>query len=95
MLGWEVMRFNMCENFYADNSYRTAIPITDECDRVVALLAGCPDDPTFEESHHAAANAMEGARSKMRLPEHVPLRRRGKFYAEAVGTTLGPGAMVS
>jgi hypothetical protein len=89
------MRFNMRNEFYADNGCRTAIPITDECDRVMALLAGRPDDPTFEESHRAAANEMEGARSKMRLPERVPEHRRGKFYAEAVGTTLGPGATAS
>jgi hypothetical protein len=89
------MCFNMHDNFYADNSCRTAIPITDECDRIIALLAGRPDDPTFEESHCAAANEMERARGKMRLPACVPKHRRGKFYAEAAGTTLGPGATAS
>lgn len=75
--------------------YSTSIPITDSSGRVIGVLVGRPDDSSWEHVHLAAADDIEAARREMEIPKGATSHRRGRFYAEAVGATMGPGARVN
>ncbi|KIY46983.1 hypothetical protein FISHEDRAFT_75158 [Fistulina hepatica ATCC 64428] len=54
---------------------RTTVPIVDSAGRVVAVLAGQPDDPAWRQVHENAASALEEAR--LQLNAHRRKKRRG------------------
>lgn len=76
---------------------RTSVPITDDEDRVIAVLAGCPDDAEWQQVHEEAAEALESSRDKLKKPSEKVLEnreRRGHFPQEAVGESMGGGQKV-
>lgn len=76
---------------------RTSVPITDDEDRVIAVLAGHPDDVGWRQVHEDAAEALESSRAKLKKPSEKDLEnrdRRGHFPQEAVGESMGGGQKV-
>ena len=56
--------------------HRSAVPITDNEDRVIAVLAGSPDDEGWREVHREAANALERSRDKLKKPSERDLKHQ-------------------
>ena len=76
---------------------RTSVPITEHEDRVIAVLAGSPDDVGWLKVHEDAADTLENSRSKLKTPSAKELEhreRRGFFPQEAVGESMGGGQSV-
>lgn len=76
---------------------RFAVPITDQKDRVIAVLAGSPNDHGWPAVHQSAAEALESNREKLNNPTESELKhrtRRGDFPQEAVGESMGGGQTV-
>ncbi|KIM34754.1 hypothetical protein M413DRAFT_48431, partial [Hebeloma cylindrosporum] len=60
---------------------KTATPITDSVGRIVALLAGHPDDPSWDSVHSEAAELLEQTRPHLSLNKKAKKHRRGHFGA--------------
>jgi|SRR5271169_1218655 len=73
----------------SNNIYRKSMPILDSEGRIVAILAGCPNDKCWPELNRQAAKALEEARVRcnMRDKKH----RRGIFPSLRGGVLLGGG----
>lgn len=70
------------------------MPIIDAHERVIAVLTGAPAGSNLNNAQLSAADAIEEARKNMRIPKGGTHHRRGAFYAEAVGATMGKGSKV-
>ncbi|KAK7022490.1 hypothetical protein R3P38DRAFT_3317680 [Favolaschia claudopus] len=76
-------------------------PVVDKTDKVVAVVAGMPDDPNFKRDvHDRAVEAMEAARKKASVSEERQSHRRGEFIQLTTGDSMGggqqePGALVN
>lgn len=70
---------------------RTPTPIIDSSRRMIGLLAGHPDDPSWDSVHAEAAALIEGLRSKLNVPKKFKKHRRGNFPALAIGISHGGG----
>ncbi|KIY45322.1 hypothetical protein FISHEDRAFT_27671, partial [Fistulina hepatica ATCC 64428] len=71
---------------------KTVTPIADSNDRVVVVLAGHPDDPTWDAVHTSAAEELEKARARVRWPKGGRKQgKRGNFHALQSGITFGGG----
>lgn len=68
---------------------RSSIAIIDRDGRLVAILAGHPDDKTWPEVRRQAARLLEKARQRCRMKEEE--HRRGIFYALRCGVSHGGG----
>lgn len=76
--------------FPSSISYREAVPITDKDGRVIAVLAGQPDDPGWDEVHQSAADSLDACRGKMKQGTH----RRGRYPMLSSGISFGGGQTV-
>lgn len=74
---------------------RSSAAITDDGDRVIGVLCGQPEDPTWDKCHHNAAEAVKEAGDNLRFPRGADSHRRGDFPAVAVGASFGGGQRVS
>ena len=106
-MGWGVSHI-----FYAINTmlivlfqfYRTPFVITDEMDRIFAIFAGRPQDPSFEKDRIAADAIIEstgallhftnGCQVLPRPTNGCAKNRRGKFKTAHVGVSYGGGQKV-
>jgi hypothetical protein len=68
---------------------RESIPIIDRDGRLVAILAGHPDDKTWSDVSSQAAKALENARQSCSIKKNDP--RRGIFSALQCGVSYGGG----
>lgn len=68
-----------------------ATPIVDQQGRVIAVLAGHPDDPDWDSVHNEAAEALETLRPKCKLAQEQRKHRRGRFGALSYGISYGGG----
>ncbi|KAL1740000.1 hypothetical protein HDZ31DRAFT_77205 [Schizophyllum fasciatum] len=59
--------------------------------RVFGVLAGRPDDPGWQESHESLAEEIRKCGARATFPQASKDHRRGKFGAEAHGTSHGGG----
>lgn len=73
---------------------RSSHPITDHSGRVIAVLAGQPDDPTWNTVNEDASNLLEDLRPKCKLTKEQCQHRRGKFPALSIGISYGGGQQV-
>lgn len=70
---------------------RTATGILDSCGRIIAVLAGRPDDPSWESVHLEAVELLEKTRPLLRLSKKSTRHRRGNFAALSYGISHGGG----
>ncbi|KAJ7066859.1 hypothetical protein B0H15DRAFT_958294 [Mycena belliarum] len=70
---------------------RDSRPIIDAQGRIIAVLAGRPDDPTYLAAADAVYSAMKMEASALHLPRTLFSKRRGAFPALNVGTYYGKG----
>ena len=70
--------------------HREAIPIIDKEDRIIAVLAGQPDDPGWDAVHQSATDLLDGCRGKMKQGTH----RRGRYPMLSSGISFGGGQTV-
>ncbi|KAJ7723135.1 hypothetical protein B0H16DRAFT_1737346 [Mycena metata] len=68
-----------------------ARPILDCRGRIVAVLAGQPDKPSYRAAADAAFAAMRNAGNSTRFPAEMKKHRRGLFAAINVGLSYGKG----
>lgn len=72
---------------------RTTHALADKHDKCFGLLAGQPDDPTWQDTVRGAAEALREAKEKVNLGRRVD--RRGNFGTIAYGVSYGGGQRVS
>lgn len=60
--------------------------------KVIGLLAGHPDDPTYIATTRACAAAIAEAQEKLQFPKRQD--RRGEFRTLAIGVSYGGGQKV-
>ena len=70
---------------------RTPTPILTAKRRLIALLAGHPEDTGWGTVKEKAADALEQARRDCTMPLKKRSHRRGQFYALACGISHGGG----
>lgn len=80
--------------FLSDNICRTPTPILDREGRLVAILAGHPDDDSWPDLSKQAAEMLEEARGRCQLPGKASRHRRGHFAALRSGVSHGGGQKV-
>ncbi|KAK0442271.1 uncharacterized protein EV420DRAFT_1485394 [Desarmillaria tabescens] len=69
----------------------TPTPIIDREGRIIAALAGQPDDPKWNEVHEEAIQSLESLRKQCKFSEDQRKHRRGKFGALSIGISYGGG----
>ncbi|KIY47958.1 hypothetical protein FISHEDRAFT_16875, partial [Fistulina hepatica ATCC 64428] len=69
---------------------RTPTPLVDEDDRVFAVLAGQPDDPSWKDVHASAVEALDEARHNVNWRKQGP-NQRGRFQVLNCGVSFGGG----
>jgi hypothetical protein len=69
----------------------TAVPIIDSDGRIIALLAGRPDDVGWISLQNRAAQILEEQRDRCHFPKEAQKNRRGRFPALPVGISFGGG----
>jgi hypothetical protein len=74
--------------------FRVAVPLTDTEKRVIAMLAGHPDDSSWDAVSAEATRAIDEARDVCGFTAADRRHRRGKFPARAVGASFGGGQTV-
>ncbi|KJA14108.1 hypothetical protein HYPSUDRAFT_150797, partial [Hypholoma sublateritium FD-334 SS-4] len=70
---------------------RVTRAIVDKDGRVIAVLAGRPDDPNWTSVHRSAHSALQLARRRCRFPKKTRNHRRGSFPALSAGISFGGG----
>jgi len=70
---------------------RTTIPLVDREGRIVAILAGHPDDPNWVVLHLHAADCLEEARKQGGEERKKCSARRGEFKTMRCGVSHGGG----
>ena len=78
-------------NLFLTNFLRTSMAILDLEGRLVAILAGCPADKSWQEVIRQATKALENARRGCRMKEEEGEHRRGKFFTLRCGVSYGGG----
>ncbi|KAF8879430.1 hypothetical protein CPB84DRAFT_1751652 [Gymnopilus junonius] len=71
---------------------KTPMAVVDLDGRIFGFLAGIPDADYWEEQHQAAAQLLEDARRRCRLPKHSAHHRRGAFTTLWCGFSHGGGS---
>lgn len=71
--------------------FRLPTPVVDRTGKIIAVLAGHPDDEGWEAVHLAAAQALEDARPRCQFPSSSLPHRRGKFSTLHGGVSFGNG----
>ena len=79
---------------HAKELVRTATPITDSTGRIIAVLAGQPDDPSWSVVHSEAAELLEQTRPLLSLSKKARKHRRGRFGALSFGISHGGGQTI-
>ncbi|RDB23198.1 hypothetical protein Hypma_009706 [Hypsizygus marmoreus] len=69
----------------------SAIPIVDSAGRVIALLAGHPDDASWPKVAAEAASKIESTRGRCWFPKKRRRHRRGRFAVLSFGVSFGGG----
>jgi hypothetical protein len=70
------------------------VAILDSAGHVIAVLVGRPsDDPSWEQTHHEAADLLESARPRCQFSKQGTNHQRGHFPALATGISHGGGQM--
>ena len=77
--------------FLFDNLCRTPMPILDHETRLVAILAGHPDDDCWPDLCKQAANMFEEARGRCQIPIKAGHHLHGHFAALRTGVSHGGG----
>lgn len=67
------------------------MPILDREGRLVAILAGCPNDDSWPDLSRQAAEMLERARRTCKIPAKAGHHRRGHFTALRCGVSHGGG----
>ncbi|KAH7918686.1 hypothetical protein BV22DRAFT_993901, partial [Leucogyrophana mollusca] len=73
---------------------RTPHVIVDAEDRILAVLAGRPDDPTWDDVVEDATKALHEAGLAAKIPVKKRRHRRGEYPALAAGVSYGGGQTV-
>lgn len=73
---------------------RVVRAIVDKDGRVIAVLAGCPNDSNWESVHKSGHVALQSARKRCRFPKKARNHRRGNFPALSAGISFGGGQKV-
>ncbi|KAJ6505359.1 hypothetical protein C8R45DRAFT_817559 [Mycena sanguinolenta] len=71
---------------------RTPHPLVDCADRIFAVLAGQPNDPSYSVSASSAYQRIKALSAAAYFPAAMRKHRRGLFAAINVGLNLGKGA---
>ena len=83
---------------FTDPSRSTSRKILDCKQRIIAVLVGQPNDPTWDQVAHDAAAVMEEVREAGEeeecFSEKFLSHRRGEFVAFPVGVSFGGGQKV-
>lgn len=72
-------------------NFSTPTAIVDAQDRIVAIMAGHPDDPSWPNLQRQAAEALEARRPYCHIPKSHRKHRRGGFAALNCGVSHGGG----
>ncbi|PBK63847.1 hypothetical protein ARMSODRAFT_893855, partial [Armillaria solidipes] len=67
------------------------VPVTDRDGRVIAVMAGQPDDPNWDHVQEEAAERMETSRKECKFSPDQRAHRRGQFAALSYGISYGGG----
>ncbi|KAL1712052.1 hypothetical protein EV715DRAFT_214420 [Schizophyllum commune] len=70
---------------------RTAVPIVDQQNRVIAVLAGSPSDNSWPSAHEQLAETIDTLRPILVFNSKQRHHRRGRFPATAHGFSFGGG----
>ena len=98
---FRLIRWNgMCVSFtYSNdsklNETRVTRAIVDKDGRIIAVLAGSPNDADWASVHRSAYAALQTARRRCRFPKKTTTHRRGNFPALSAGISFGGGQKVS
>jgi len=68
---------------------RTPTPIIDQEGRLVAILAGHPEDDSWHQLSKEGAEALEEARRRCKIPAKAGRHRRGQFISLRCGVSHG------
>lgn len=103
-MGWDVsfiLHFVLLVFF---TSYSKPFVITDEMDRIFAIFAGRPQDPSFERDRIVADTIIQATGTQLHFPNNCQVlprptggcakNRRGKFKTAHVGVSYGGGQKV-
>ncbi len=74
--------------------FRDSVLITDKDGRVIAMIAGHPDDPDWDKLQEEAAKRLETLRKDCLLSSDQHVHRRGRFAALSCGISYGSGQTV-
>ena len=77
--------------FIINDVSRTPMPIVDKWGRIIGVLGGSPDDPTWSSVHQQAAQEIESSRDQCHFSKKQKTHRRGRYSVLASGITIGPG----
>ena len=98
-MGWDVSLMFHSVSVVSFTFYSTPFVITDEMDRIFAIFAGRPQDPSFEKDRVLADSVIESTGAQLQFSSgcHVLPRptngcaknRRGKFKTAHVGVSYG------
>ncbi|KAF8157395.1 hypothetical protein BJ912DRAFT_867330, partial [Pholiota molesta] len=66
-------------------------PIVDASSRVIGVLVGRPDNPSWEQTHQRAFETIRRLAKRCAFPPKVKKHRRGDFPALSWGISQGPG----
>jgi hypothetical protein len=77
------------------NFARTPRPIVDGQDRIIAALAGQPNDPQWDGVSDGAAKDIHNVGEACSFTAKQEKHRRGSFPALAVGVSFGGGQQIS
>lgn len=79
---------------YSSHVLRVVRAIVDKDGRIIAVLAGCPNDSNWESVHRSGHVALQSARKRCRFPKKAKDHRRGSFPALSTGISFGGGQKV-
>lgn len=77
--------------FISNPAPRTPTPIINREGRLVAILAGHPEDNSWHQVSNEGAEALEEARRRCKIPAKAGRHRRGQFIALRCGVSHGGG----
>ncbi|SJL18888.1 uncharacterized protein ARMOST_22490 [Armillaria ostoyae] len=72
---------------------RKVVPVTDKEGRVIAIMAGHPDDPNWDSVHMEAAERLNILGKQCTFTKDQKMHCRGRFGALSIGISFGGGQM--
>ncbi|PBK81490.1 hypothetical protein ARMGADRAFT_1091234 [Armillaria gallica] len=81
-------KYNFCHYEWQG---KTPTPVVNQQGHVISVLAGHPDNPSWETVHHKAMDTLEALHQSCKFSEDQRKHRHGKFPALSIGISFSSG----